>query len=342
MVHRKDTRRLIKEQMRTIRFLRERHENKYYEQFVTHEKTYTEWSDDMDSVLLSIGSEVSLDDQSSKSSRLSSTTGHIHDTDFATEQSSIHIDDDNSMDDSYVAVEKASDNDTIMSPSLSPQPRPRSQHRAHNSADFNDNSYFTREDMFNDSEIPLPSPLQLRHRPRQRARNSYSVSSQDSKPTPQISPPATPCDRESHSNNFIQTSPNLLILNDTMEAHAVAGYINKQTVTAKVFPPFPENIISQQLAVQLGLEILPHADADDIRRIDDGSCSNLLTTGTLTLIWSSGIYVNAQSRGFAVPCYVCDSTPQPLVFGKSFLDRQNVHICSFRKNRKRPVEDEDE
>jgi hypothetical protein len=292
--------------MQTIRILQIRHETRYSEQLSTHEETYIAQSANMNEVLLDIGDDLIVDKVSQESSPLSSTSGCTNNSAFTVEDDRVNDDDDDVFNgDNGHAVE-------LDTPRIQP-------------------CY----DLVESSPSQASLSPQLHPRPLQIVPKSASDSSESLKPSPQAIQPASrtegdSSDDEGYHYEAVRSSSSQLFLDRNMETRAETGYVNKKTTTAKLYPKFPENLISQAHAVHLGLDVVPHDDEDQVKDINTDGGSRQTTKGTTAFIWSSGISEYDSARGFKVPCYVCDHIPEPLILGRSFLDRKNTYWSSSR------------
>ncbi|RDW71699.1 hypothetical protein BP5796_07733 [Coleophoma crateriformis] len=311
----KDQKGLIKAQMQAIQVLQHRHETQFPEQLLPHEETYVEQSFNMNEILLDIGDDMIEHDISPESSLSDASRDRTHPTglgeDHARDEDEDNDDNDDDDDDDDGDGNRLPNGYSSNKEPTMPQPLP---------------------DRDSTESLPLQvpsSPQQVPPQP-QANPNSPSASSANSNLSLQTvksissSTSDPPDDKEAHYE-AVRSSSNQLALSRRMEHRAEAGYVNQARTTAKVYPQFPENLISHAHAVHLGLEIAPHDEDDQVRTIQTGRRSRQTTIGTTFLAWSPGIAAPARARGFKVLCLVCDHLPVPLIFGESFLNRQRAY-----------------
>lgn len=135
----------------------------------------------------------------------------------------------------------------------------------------------------------------------------------------------------------VQASDSLLYLDPDLNYEVAEGYINSNArpTNANLNPEFPQNVISEMYAAELGLAIEyyhqdddNHTDAEagdkDIELgIDFGSGEVHSVIGRTTFWWKNSQQVS-HLRPLRVTCLVSDSMPfqTPLVFGQLFLERR--------------------
>jgi hypothetical protein len=289
--------------MQTIQILQSLHQTKYPKQLSMHNEVYIEQSMNMDKILLDIGVEIIRDQGSPDLSHRSRTSGSSNDTNNFFEGDNVESLE-NVMEIVTPQTQHGYDSETsspreenLLTLRVSPAPPIVSQ-----------------------SPSVSSEAVELSTQPAQTAMLSNDDSSVE----------------EEHHYEVVRESYNLLLLDPNMETRAEAGYVNNKRTNAKVYPELSENLISQARVLQLGLDILPHDEEDHIKQIVTGRGIQEATKGIVVLTWSSVIPVPGQTRGFKVPCYVCNHIPQPLIFGQSFLDRQRDYSPTNRSDTNRP------
>lgn len=126
----------------------------------------------------------------------------------------------------------------------------------------------------------------------------------------------------------VRATENHLRFEPDQTREALTGYINESNspTSAKVNHSFPENIISEHLAVELGLQIQHDEDDDD----DDekeiefvGSDGNItgMVRGKVGFMWKE-----TSLRRRKVWCLVCEYSPFPLIFGSPFCKRRQHYL----------------
>jgi hypothetical protein len=179
------------------------------------------------------------------------------------------------------------------------------------------------------------------------------------RPLPQLSPsqrlnpalhqPATPPDREeTHTRELpfpstlddppqhwnegdymaVQPSDNVLYLDADLNSEAITGYINSNSnsTVAKLNQEFSQNVISEQRAAQLSLQVEYHNEGEEGMEIDFGGSNGngrQPVLGKVTFVWKKGQKRNL--RPLKVTCLVCEYLPFPLIFGQLFLKRRRYY-----------------
>lgn len=143
--------------------------------------------------------------------------------------------------------------------------------------------------------------------------------------TPQSLPDEDIQDRNNSEYMAVRATENHLRLDTEQVREAVTGYINgsDSPTTAKLNASFPENIISEHLAVQLGLQI-QNAEDEDVKEIDFVGGNDYRTEvvrGSVEFVWKESLL-----RKRKVICHVCEYCPFPLIFGSSFIQRREYYL----------------
>ena len=136
----------------------------------------------------------------------------------------------------------------------------------------------------------------------------------------------------------VQPSENLIYLDPDANSVMLQGYVNSEVkpTNAIVNPEFPQNVISQLHATQLGLQIeyfrddygvnvenAENLEEDEEMGIDFGDGDVHLVIGRVTFRWRDSRQSTRLSP-LKVSCLVCEYVPfqTPFVFGKKFIDRR--------------------
>lgn len=141
----------------------------------------------------------------------------------------------------------------------------------------------------------------------------------------------------------VHACDNLLYLDPDLNSEVLQGYVNSKVepTSAILNSGFPENVISQQHAAQLGLVIEyfhhvdqrdngegggDHLDENEDIEIDFGDGDFQLVIGRVSFNWRKS-QKSTHSRSLKVTCLVCEYVPfqTPLVFGNIFLDRRKYY-----------------
>lgn len=135
----------------------------------------------------------------------------------------------------------------------------------------------------------------------------------------------------------VQASDSFLHFDPDLNYQVASGYINSNVkpTNASLNSEFPQNVISELHAVELGLEIEYHdqdgenrmdtdAGAKDIEMtIDFGNGEVQPVIGSTTFLWKNSVQLS-HLRPLRVTCLVSKSMPFqiPLVFGQLYINRQ--------------------
>lgn len=150
-------------------------------------------------------------------------------------------------------------------------------------------------------------------------------------PTTELPFPSNPNDSPQHWNEgdymAVQPSDNVLYLDADLNSEAITGYINSSSsyTVAKLNQEFPQNVISEQRAAQLGLHVEYYNEEEGMEIDFGGSNGNgrQLVIGKVTFVWTNGQERNL--RPLKVTCLVCEYVPFPLIFGQLFLKRRRYY-----------------
>jgi hypothetical protein len=187
--------------------------------------------------------------------------------------------------------------------------------------------------------VPLPSPLivaspapqvparsPISNPPRVRHRQELTPRTE----MPQQIAPAEESEVASPSSNdgdYIAVHEDMkeLHLDPELNSEAAIGYINMNTrpVTAFLNEEFPQNIMSQQKATELGLDVDNLEEAEEGMVVDFG-LGQQMVTGEVTFQWKKvqGQRSLGREKPLKIVCLVCESTPAPIIFGQRFLKKR--------------------
>lgn len=122
----------------------------------------------------------------------------------------------------------------------------------------------------------------------------------------------------------VQASENVLHLNPNLNSEAITGYSNGSTqpTEAKLNSEFPRNVISEQEAARLNLDVEYDDDEENGTQIDFGGTngSRQHALGKVTILWSKSQERNL--RPLRVTCLVYEYLPYHLIFGEAFLRKR--------------------
>lgn len=117
----------------------------------------------------------------------------------------------------------------------------------------------------------------------------------------------------------------MLRLDPSLNSEAVAGYVNDKTrsTTAMLNHDFPRNIISQDAAENLDLQVNELDEAESEVEVDFGQGGRSAVIGKVRFVWKKAAgEANLGVRPLRISCLVCEYTPRALIFGQPFLRRR--------------------
>ena len=177
--------------------------------------------------------------------------------------------------------------------------------------------------------LPQPSPSQRLNHP---LHQPATPPDREETHTRELPSPSTLDDPPQHWNEgdymAVQPSDNVLYLDADLNSEAITGYINSNSnpTVAKLNQEFSQNVISEQRAAQLSLQVEYYDDEEEGMEIDFGGGNGKgrqLVRGKVIFVWKKGQERNL--RPLKVTCLVCEYLPFPLIFGQLFLKRRRYY-----------------
>jgi hypothetical protein len=149
--------------------------------------------------------------------------------------------------------------------------------------------------------------------------NSDSSESERSAVSPQVEP------RESEFAD-VRPTPNIIYFDTTHKFSALKGFIEtpsrRMKIIAALDEGITENVISETVAEQYGLEIEPlNNDEQDIRAQIENEWSGKCL-GRVKIIWLQG---RTSSNYFSVQCLVFADDVKGPIFGTSFIEKRDMY-----------------
>jgi hypothetical protein len=292
--------------MKSIRVLKDRHENFNHREYHGEEESQDLTFHNIEKTILDLGKSMVTDKLSPLSSLLSATTGSSSSNGGRTHDAWRD----------HNSVSLAGRADLASHQSLQRSPSSESS------------------ESIKGREVALQAGAGRRDRSQTRTPESLSTRSTQEDPGPDGTP-----DWADGDYTGVQGSDSLLHLDPDLNSEMLQGYINSKAepTSAILNHEFPENVISQTHAVQLGLHIeyflnedhvqngnMDRLNANEGTEIDFGDGRSELVIGRVTFVWKHS-RESTRLRPLTINCLVCEYVPfrSRLIFGKSFLEKES-------------------